>query len=54
VYRIDHDPGRHDDRAIALALAVHRLTEEQAAPMDFGVGLGEVLREFWAPSGWRL
>jgi hypothetical protein len=27
VYRIDHDPGRHDDRVIALALALHRLVE---------------------------
>ena len=30
VYRMDHDPGRHDDRAIALALAaIH--AEEQFA-----------------------
>ncbi len=27
VYRLDHDPSRHDDRAIALALAAHRLVE---------------------------
>ena len=25
VFRLDHDPGRHDDRAIALALAAHAL-----------------------------
>ena len=27
IFRMDHDPGRHDDRAIALALAAHRLVE---------------------------
>jgi hypothetical protein len=27
VMRMDHDAGRHDDRAIALALAAHRLVE---------------------------
>lgn len=27
IFRMDHDPGRHDDRAIALALACHRLVE---------------------------
>jgi phage terminase large subunit-like protein len=27
VFRMDHDPGQHDDRAIALALAAHRLLE---------------------------
>jgi hypothetical protein len=26
-YRIDHDPDRHDDRVISLALVVHRLVE---------------------------
>ncbi len=25
VFRLDHDPGRHDDRAIAIALAAHEL-----------------------------
>jgi phage terminase large subunit-like protein len=28
VLRLDHDSGRHDDRAVALALAVHRLVEK--------------------------
>lgn len=28
VMRMDHDSGRHDDRAIALALAAHRLVEK--------------------------
>lgn len=27
VMRLDHDPDRHDDRAVALALAAHRLLE---------------------------
>jgi hypothetical protein len=27
VYRIDHDPDRHDDRVISLALVAHRLVE---------------------------
>jgi hypothetical protein len=26
-YRIDHDPDRHDDRVISLALVAHRLAE---------------------------
>jgi phage terminase large subunit-like protein len=26
-YRLDHDPGQHDDRAIALALAAYHLVE---------------------------
>lgn len=31
VYRMDHDPGRHDDRAIALALAAAHLTDRSPA-----------------------
>jgi hypothetical protein len=27
VFRIDHDPDRHDDRVISLALVAHRLAE---------------------------
>jgi phage terminase large subunit-like protein len=30
VYRIDHDPDRHDDRVISLALVAHRLAERPA------------------------
>jgi phage terminase large subunit-like protein len=30
VYRLDHDHGRHDDRAIALALAAHHLLNRPA------------------------
>jgi phage terminase large subunit-like protein len=29
-YRIDHDPDRHDDRVISLALVAHRLAEKPA------------------------
>jgi phage terminase large subunit-like protein len=31
VVRLDHDSGHHDDRAVALALAVHRLVEKGEA-----------------------
>lgn len=30
VFRIDHDPGKHDDRAISLALAAQRLLDSPA------------------------
>jgi hypothetical protein len=32
VVRLAHDPDRHDDRAVALAMAVHRLVEEPIGP----------------------
>ena len=32
VYRLDHDADKHDDRAIALALAVNHLMERPAIP----------------------
>lgn len=32
VLRLAHDPGRHDDRAIALALAAQAIVEEQSEP----------------------
>ena len=38
VFRLDHDPGRHDDRAITLALAAHSLTEK--APSGVGRAYG--------------
>jgi phage terminase large subunit-like protein len=31
VFRMDHDRGRHDDRAVALALAAHQLLEDPPA-----------------------
>lgn len=38
VFRLDHDAGRHDDRAIALALAAATLQREPDAPGPPGVG----------------
>jgi hypothetical protein len=32
VFRMDHDPSRHDDRAIALAMCAHTLLSGAAAP----------------------
>lgn len=40
VLRIDHDPDKHDDRAIALALAVHRI-------LDKPRGQGSAFMEAW-------
>jgi len=37
VLRLDHDSGRHDDRAIALALAAHRLVERGEPRGSWGV-----------------
>jgi phage terminase large subunit-like protein len=38
VLRLDHDSGRHDDRAVALALAVHRLVEKgEPSPVTISV-----------------
>jgi hypothetical protein len=44
VLRMDHDSGRHDDRAIALALACHRLVArgEESAPMRVFVARGRI------------
>lgn len=33
-YRIDHDPDKHDDRAISLALAAHQLTTSYKPRVD--------------------
>jgi phage terminase large subunit-like protein len=33
VVRMDHDPGRHDDRAIAIALAAQHLLQERILPV---------------------
>jgi phage FluMu gp28-like protein len=32
VLRMDHDPDKHDDRAIALAMAAHDLLNRSSAP----------------------
>lgn len=65
VFRMDHDPDKHDDRAIALALAAHRLVErgeEVRVPARTYVargrlpvaedrfGGGTVIRVLWAPT----
>ena len=40
VFRLDHDAGRHDDRAIALALAAsHLLREPERGPWQLGPNL---------------
>jgi hypothetical protein len=40
VLRMDHDPDKHDDRAIALALAIHGFVES-------GLGVGAAWLEVW-------
>ena len=42
VYRLDHDQGRHDDRAIALGLAAFYLTRRRERTLP---GIGAALRE---------
>ncbi len=44
VLRMDHDSGRHDDRAIAVALACHRLVArgEPGPPMSVHVARGRI------------
>jgi hypothetical protein len=44
VLRMDHDPGQHDDRAIALALAAQRLLEQTSVQTSaaFGSALGRL------------
>ncbi len=51
VYRLDHDPDRHDDRAIAMALAVLSLTT--TAPMSGPIFYDEADRTH-APDGTKL
>ena len=38
VFRLDHDAGRHDDRAVALALVVTSLQQQASAP-SWNLGL---------------
>lgn len=53
VYRLDHDSGRHADRAISLALAANALLETESrrplTAMNFAVN-----SEFVSPSVWRV
>lgn len=44
VYRLDHDPGRHDDRAIALALAAAHLADSAAGKTTVEVPRGRIGR----------
>lgn len=46
VIRMDHDAGRHDDRAIALALAAHRLLDQpdQTAGQQFDYTIEDPIR----------
>ena len=48
VYRIDHDPDRHDDRVIAIALAAQQLLERRARGARTVIPIG-----MWAPSAWN-
>jgi len=49
-WRIEHAPGRHDDRAIALALAAaHLLAEAQHAPPSTGPGVWSGGLPSWQP-----
>jgi hypothetical protein len=53
VLRIDHDPSRRDDRAITVALAAHKLTEQvwmQHQPplrMEFATVGERLTHEVW-------
>jgi phage terminase large subunit-like protein len=53
VLRIDHDPDKHDDQAIALALAAQRLAggvwtqPEQAAQVEWATPRDRMIHEFW-------
>lgn len=54
VFRLDHDPDKHDDRAIALALVAQRLvgrTWEQPKPpvrTEWATTRDRVMEEWWA------
>jgi hypothetical protein len=45
VLRLDHDPDKHDDRAIALALAAHHLVERSTRVSRAGIS-GVVYRDY--------
>jgi len=49
-FRLDHDPDRHDDRAVALALAAHRLFERSGRRSE--ASLAGVIRHY-GPAGER-
>ena len=52
VYRLDHDEGAHDDRAVALALAAYELTRTPA-PIDheaIALSVGAANASLYQPS----
>jgi phage terminase large subunit-like protein len=52
VFRLDHDEGRHDDRAVALGIAAYHLTRtagRNELPVDFGAALWEANASFRRP-----
>jgi phage terminase large subunit-like protein len=51
-YRLDHDPDKHDDRAIALALAAHHLVERSGKRS--GGSVAGVIRRYGPGGGWRV
>jgi phage terminase large subunit-like protein len=50
VFRMDHDPGRHDDRAVALALAATSLLKEREAAAP---SLGPSIWDGPGPVAWK-
>ena len=54
VYRMDHDPDKHEDQAIALALAAQHLVARACKPRPDSRRLAEALAqasaELWKPS----
>jgi hypothetical protein len=48
VYRLDHDQGQHDDRAIALALCVQHLLDKPQVNL-----VGLEIPVMWSPSASR-
>jgi hypothetical protein len=51
---MDHDSDRHDDRAIALALAVRYLAETAGGPATLSIPQGQIPRGPQAPRRVRL
>jgi hypothetical protein len=50
VYRLDHDAGKHDDQAIALALAVHTLLSEVQPPVNYSAQIAAIKRAMGPPT----
>lgn len=52
--RLDHVPGQHDDRAVSLALAAHRLLSAEEVPLLLGHAFGAANGAFKRPSPWAF